>query len=52
MPLFEMSPNVKEPESVTRKRSHDEFADGLIGSEEKTPSKISVRPTGDSCTSN
>lgn len=50
MPLFEMSPNVQEP-NAARKRSHDEYS-GDEGEDtkmdEKTPSKPDVRPCGDS----
>lgn len=30
MPLFDMSPNVKETEAASRKRSHDEYAEGAV----------------------
>ncbi len=52
MPLFEMSANVQEPDSVGRKRSHDEFSGEAVKmdvpAEEKTPSKTTIRPSGDS----
>lgn len=50
MPLFEMSHNVQEPESLGRKRSHDEYASDAVKTEntdEKSPTKAAVRPTGD-----
>ncbi|KOS18850.1 Chromatin assembly factor 1 subunit rlf2 [Escovopsis weberi] len=33
MPLLEVSPNIKDLEPASRKRSHDEFSDGLRGEE-------------------
>lgn len=52
MPLFEMSANVQEPDSVGRKRSHDEFSDDAVKmdvpADEKTPSNTTIRPSGDS----
>lgn len=53
MPLFEMSPNVQERETLGRKRSHDEYADDAVKTEQttmdKSPTKSTVQPTGDSC---
>ncbi|KAK8112165.1 chromatin assembly-1 protein [Apiospora kogelbergensis] len=30
MPLFDMSPNIQETEAASRKRSHDEYAEGAV----------------------
>lgn len=53
MPLFEMSPNVQEIDSVGRKRSHDEYAGDAVkvvdDADAKTPRAASIRPVGDSC---
>lgn len=30
MPLFDMSPNIRETEAASRKRSHDEYAEAAV----------------------
>ncbi|KAJ4255446.1 hypothetical protein NW762_009441 [Fusarium torreyae] len=51
MPLFELSPNIKESEAMSRKRSHDEFAGDSAGVEAaedvKLPPTASGLPNGD-----
>ena len=53
MALFEMSPNIQESETTSRKRSHDEFAvDGVKveGNQDDKPALVvKVQPTTDSC---
>ncbi|KAK8004188.1 hypothetical protein PG989_003907 [Apiospora arundinis] len=45
MPLFDMSPNIQESEAASRKRSHDEYAEGHVKVDvdaSATPRKESV----------
>lgn len=53
MPLFEMSPNVQERETLGRKRSHDEYADDAVKTEQTGTDddlvKPTLQPTGNTC---